>query len=112
MLFQIFLIAFSLFALHKTWRQYRAEKVSGHWFSLWLFLWICVIFVAVSPATTDVIAGYVGVGRGADLLVYVAVVVLVYGFARLINSQEKQRLELTELTRQIAIRDAQVRDAK
>lgn len=107
MLFQIFLVAFALFALQKIWMQYRAEKVSQHWLRMWALLWGCVILVALWPATTDLIAQRVGVGRGADLIVYLAIIFLLYGFARVIATQEKHRQELTELVRKIAIEHAQ-----
>ncbi len=107
MLFQIFLIVFALFALQKIWKQYRAEKVSQHWLRMWALLWGCVILVALWPATTDLIAQRVGVGRGADLIVYLAIIFLLYGFARIIATQEKQRQELTEIGRKIAIEHAQ-----
>lgn len=103
MAFQLFLILFACFAMYKIWQQYKADKVSQHWVRLWVVLWVCVILVALWPETTDLVAARVGVGRGADLLVYVAVVFLLYGFARVVSTQEKQRQELTDLVRKIAI---------
>lgn len=107
MAFQFFLILFACFAMYKIYQQYRADKVSQHWMRIWSVLWACVILVALWPKTTDLIAARVGVGRGADLIVYIAIVFLLYGFARLIATQEKQRQELTELVRKIAIERAE-----
>lgn len=103
MTFQIFLILFACFALYKIWQQYQSDKVSQHWLRVWVLLWACVILVALWPKTTDLIAARVGVGRGADLIVYVAIVFLLYGFARIVATQEKHRQELTDLVRKIAI---------
>ena len=103
MVFQVFLILFACFAMYKIWQQYRADKVSGHWLRVWTILWVVVILVALWPQTTDLVAERVGVGRGADLLVYIAIVFLMYGFARVLSTQEKQRQELTDLVRKLAI---------
>ena len=81
MIFQIFLIIFAVIALWKTYQQYQKDHVSLHWFWIWVLLWAAVIFVSLYPATTDMVAEFVGVERGADLIVYIAVVVLLFGFA-------------------------------
>lgn len=103
MFFQIFLIIFAVVALVRTYGQYKKAEVSMHWFWVWFVLWAVVIAVAISPQTTDIIAKFVGVERGADLLVYIAIVVLLYGFARILVAQERQRKEMTELIRTLAI---------
>lgn len=103
MIFQIFLIIFALFAISKTWRQYKKKKVSVHWFVVWACFWIIVIGVALAPQTTDVLAAIVGVERGADLLVYCAIVVLFYSMYRVMVRVERQHQEVTDLVRKIAI---------
>lgn len=106
MIFQILLIAFSLFAIAITTKQYRKKKVSMYWFALWTLLWIFVIVVALLPQATDPIAQLVGVERGADLLVYVAIVVLAYSLYRVLVRLEKVQKEITEVVRKIAINNA------
>lgn len=110
MIFQIFLIAFALFAIIKTSRQYQSRKVSVYWFTVWTLFWVAVIAVAFAPQTTDVIAEYVGVEKGADLLVYSAIVILFYIVYRLLVRTEKQNRELTELVRKIAKMEAKKKD--
>lgn len=103
MIFKILLILFALFAIANTVRQFREKKASLYWLCIWSAFWAIVIFVAFLPQTTDIVAHYVGIGRGADLVVYVAVVLLSYGYYRVMVQQEKTRSEITELVRQIAI---------
>ena len=103
MIFQILLIIFAAFAIMKTSRQYQARKVTVRWFGIWILLWITVIGVAITPESTDIVAELLGVERGADLLVYVAVVVLCYAMYRVFVRLEKQNRELTDLVRKIAI---------
>ncbi len=106
MIFKLTLILFALFALFKTYRQYKKQRVSAYWFTIWAGFWAIVIFVAFLPQTTDLIAEYVGVEKGADLIVYIAVVTLSYAVYRLMVGQEKSRQEITDLVRQIAILEA------
>ena len=103
MIFQIFLIIFAVFAVSRVSRQYAKRKVSVHWFVLWTALWITVIVVALWPKNTDIVATWVGVGRGADLIVYLSTVFLFYGLYRSMVRQEKMHQEVTELVRRIAI---------
>jgi hypothetical protein len=106
MVFQIALVAFALFAIFKTWKQYKARKVSKYWLLTFSLFWVVVAVVAITPQTTDIIAAKVGVGRGADLLVYVGVVVLFYIVHRLMLKQQQLSDEMTELVRQTAINRA------
>jgi hypothetical protein len=108
MLFQIALVAFAVFAISKTWKQFQARKVSKHWFYVSVLFWVVVATVAITPQTTDILAQVVGVGRGADLLVYVSTVALFYVVHRLMVRQHQLTMEITELVRQAAIDRAQI----
>ncbi|PIX61980.1 hypothetical protein CO057_03345 [Candidatus Uhrbacteria bacterium CG_4_9_14_0_2_um_filter_41_50] len=103
MIFQIALIAFSLFGILHVSRQYRSQKVSVYWFLIWFVFWLIVIAVALFPEATDIIADYVGVEKGADLIAYIAIVVLSYSMYRVLVRLERMRQEMTDLTRKIAI---------
>lgn len=103
MWFQLFLIVFAVVAILRTWNQYTKRQVSKYWFVVWAALWLAVIVVAVTPQTADFAAQIVGVERGADLLVYTAVVVLAYMTFRLTVRQQKLNEEITELVRKIAV---------
>lgn len=103
MLFKIFLIVFSLFAIARAKKQYEKRQASWYWAVVWSFMWVVVILVALKPEVTDAVAAYVGVGRGADLLVYVAVVFLLYANYRSLVRQQKMSEDITELVRKIAV---------
>lgn len=112
MLFGIIIILFAIFALSRTYLQFKNSHISLHWFTLWSFIWFTVIIVAIIPDSTTTIANAVGIGRGADMLIYTTILILLYGFYRLIIGQEKQRKELTELTRRIAINSTKSTQSK
>lgn len=107
MAFSIFLIVFSGVTLLRAVRQYRRQVVSMHWLMLMFVLWLGVMLVAISPQSTDRIAEAAGVGRGADLLVYTAIVVLLASVMRMQVRIEMQRRELTDLVRKLAIKGSQ-----
>ena len=77
--------------------------MSLYWYILWTLLWLAVIIVALLPQATDPLAQLVGVERGADLLVYIAIVVLAYGLYRVLVRLEKVQKEITEVVRKVAI---------
>ncbi len=112
MIFQILLVAFALFAIIHASRQYARQKISRYWFGLWTILWLVVILVALAPQTTDLVAQTVGVQRGADLLVYTAVVILVYGLYRMSVRVMRVEREITELVRKVAIDRAEQPEQK
>lgn len=111
MLFQIFLVVFSVLAMARTVRQYKARQVSRYWVVLMLVVWTAVALVAILPQWTDIVANAVGVGRGADLLVYVAIVVLLWSHYRLMVRQHTMSQELTALVRHQALEEAKSVDA-
>ncbi len=103
MMFQLFLIVFSAYAIARSVKQYSRKQVSKYWVIVWSALWIVVIGVALMPQATDRVAAFAGVGRGAYLLVYLAVTFLLYAVLRLMVRQQKMSEEITELVRSIAI---------
>lgn len=105
MIFQILLIAFAVFAISRTIKQYRAARVSLHWTLVWGALWASVIGVAAYPRTADAVAALVGVGRGADLALYAAVVALSYATFRLFVRQTETERAITSLVRRMAVSD-------
>ncbi len=103
-------MAFSLYAMYRTGRQYVGGKVSTYWLLVWVLLWSLVILVALVPASTTMVANWVGVGRGADLIVYTGLVTLFFTSYRLLIASEQQRKEITQLTRELAVRSARRAD--
>lgn len=108
MLFQIGIILFAVVVILRTYGQYKKEYVSRYWLIAFSFLWIMVMIATLVPKGTDRIAQLVGVERGADLFVYVAVLVLVYVVYRLLVRVQHMHQEITELVRQIALANPKV----
>jgi len=96
----------------KTWRQYHDGLVSTRRFVFWLLFWLALVGVSWAPQVTDRISDLVGVGRGVDLFLFIAVVFLNWICFSLYTRLERTRQEVTELVRTLAIRDAELADGE
>jgi hypothetical protein len=106
-LIQILIIAFAIFALTRAVRQFKKGSFSIAWLIFWILFWACAAVVAFLPQTTDVVARLVGVGRGADMIVYLSLIALFYLVFRIYVKIEQVEGEITRLVRGRALDDAQ-----
>lgn len=98
---------FALFALSRVWLRFRDGSMGLLGLSLWGGMWVALGVTVWVPAVTAFIAHIVGIGRGADLLIYISVIGLLYGVFRLYIKLEFIEHELTALTRKLALRERQ-----
>lgn len=102
-LIQIFIVAFAVFALARAFSRFRAGELGALRLILWIAVWTAAVVVAVLPQTATWLAGIIGVGRGADAVVYISIIVVFYLVFRLFVRQERQEREITRLVRRIAL---------
>jgi len=102
-LIQIVLILFCLFAIIKVAARYRAGDIGVQWLVFWLVFWILVGAVAWRPDTTGYFARLLGVGRGADVVVYLALALLFFLFFKLMVKVERVDKNITKIVREIAL---------
>ena len=74
-----------------------------------MLLAVGMIIAVLFPGITNNIANLFGVGRGADLLLYLTVVVFIFYVLNNYLSQQKQRDEIYRLARKLAVLDAKER---
>ncbi|MBI2482555.1 DUF2304 domain-containing protein [Candidatus Uhrbacteria bacterium] len=86
-------------------RRFRQQKMQVGTFLLWLMLWSAVAVVAIVPDMTSRIAGVLGIGRGADVVVYTAIVLLLVLVLRLSVRIEQLDRAITRVVRELALRD-------
>lgn len=68
---------------------------------------LCLFVFALAPDLSTEIAHLVGIGRGVDLALYIAIVFLLSFTFNLYIGQQEQNLRLTQLTRKLALAQAQ-----
>lgn len=105
-LFQVFalsvvgcLFVASIIAMWRGWGTLRESLT-------WALVWLAAAVAIIWPGVTKMIANALGIGRGADLVLYCAVVVMMVGFLMVYVRLRRIRRELTLLVRHLAIRDA------
>ena len=72
-------------------------------FIFWLFFWLLAGAVVIKPESTNFVANIFGVGRGADLVVYLSIIVIFYIIFQLTVKMEKIERNITKLVRKIAV---------
>ena len=102
---QFLLVVFALFAITKTFRQFKNGKLTLAFLFLWIAFWMIVGVVVVLPQTTDTLARFVGVGRGVDAIMYISIIALFYFVFRLLVRIEEVEREITKLVRTLAIHE-------
>lgn len=105
-LFQILFTLFALFVLIKTIARYKAKELSVKMLVFWMIFWLLAEAVVLSPRLADLVAYSVGIGRGADLIVYVSIAGLFFLFFRLLVKQERMNRDITKLTRKISLMES------
>jgi len=91
-----------LLTLVAAWRGWVTRREAVTWSTLWIAAGGAILF----PNITSAVAKRVGIGRGTDLLLYCAVVVMMVGFLMVYVRLRRLRREMTLLVRHLAIRDA------
>lgn len=110
-LIQFFAIIFCFFALWRVIAKFRRRELKISEFVMWSVFWAAVGVAFVIPESLTKLANLLGIGRGADLVLYVAVVVMFYLMFRIFVRLEKMEREITKVVRQDALASAQSLDA-
>lgn len=111
-LFQLFflalaglLLAGTVIATTKGWMSRREGFFSA-------CIWVLAGLAVTWPDATTRVARFVGLGRGANLLLYCAVFVMMLGFFMIYIRLRQLRREMTLLVRHLALREAGVGDGR
>ena len=102
---QFVLSVLFLASLWLVWRRRNQNAVGTPVALLWTLGVAGALVVTWYPDTASFFADLVGVGRGADLVVYLAVVLLFVLVFQLHVSHVRMERELTKLVREEALKD-------
>ena len=101
---KIIILIFIVFVLIRLKIKYQRKEINSREAIIALVFWLIVAGASIWPHLTDVVAKIVGVGRGADLLIYLSLLFLFYSFFQIIIKLEKIDKEITEIVLAIALR--------
>jgi hypothetical protein len=110
MLVKYLLLAAAVGFIINTWRRERAGELTRLGAIVWSVLWGAVGVVALFPGLASWLASTIGVGRGADAVLYLSIIVLFWLIFRLAIRQRQQERELTKLVRALALKELGEKD--
>lgn len=105
MLIQLLLSLFILFAFIKVIGRFRAKELSLPALFFWLIFWLVVAVVVWQPDWSTQLANRLGVGRGADLVMYLSIALLFYLTFRQTVRLEKMEKNITKIVRELTLRN-------
>lgn len=103
---QLILLAFSLFALSRVYLRAKERVISPRWALFWSIIFTAALVGTALPQTTTRFASLIGVGRGVDVIVYIALALAFYLLFRIYVMVEDLRHEITSIVRQIALKNS------
>lgn len=97
-----FLILLIIYRVVIKWRQ---GILTSRDVIFWIGFWFVVGIIILIPETTSFMAELVGVGRGADLVVYLSIVLIFYIIFQMTIKIEKIERNITKVVRTVAMKD-------
>jgi hypothetical protein len=102
-LFQILFILFILFAISSVIKRRRDGLLGPKGFVFWAGFWALAALAILWPNSTTVLANYLGIGRGADLILYVSLAIMFFALFRLHIKIESIGRDVTTVVREHAL---------
>ena len=98
-IFQIIFIIFAIFAVLGVLKRKQEGQISarGAWF--WFLFWAAAIVAVLWPESTTIFANKLGIGRGADLIIYISIAVIFFSVFRLHIKIEAINRDITKVVR-------------
>src|SRR3989344_8784781 len=101
---QILVTIFIALILFKLFQQKQHNRISLASFLIWFILWLFVLLVFWQPDATSYLANILGIGRGADLVVYLSILVIFYLLFKIFVRLNKIDSDITKLVRADALK--------
>jgi small membrane protein len=99
-------VVLSLLTLSAGLRGTVRKRIVAFWLALWAGGSVAVIW----PHTTAMVAHSLGIGRGADLLLYSTALVMIVAFFYVYTRFRRVERQLTLLVRRLAMQNAEARE--
>ena len=110
MLLQIIITILVIIAISVIVNKKIQNKLSLGQALTWLVMWLIVLVVFWYPATASYLANALNIGRGADLIIYAAIVVMFYMIFRMYMNMEKIKTDVTKVVRRVGLEEADKKD--
>ena len=102
---QAILLVVALVGMVRTFMQFHQKQIVWNEFLLWVLLWGALCAVVALPDLASRLATLVGVGRGADLIIYSGLILVFYLLFRGMVIADRLDQDLTKLVTALALKD-------
>jgi hypothetical protein len=106
---QILALVFFTFTLSRAFLRWRDGSLTLGELVFWGLVWVGMGVIVLAPQITTRVAGWLGVGRGSDLVLYGAVALVFYLVFRIYVMLERLEQQITTLVRHEALRELEER---
>ena len=110
MFLQIIISILVIIALSVIIKRKSQNKLSLGQAATWFLMWLIVLIVFWYPESTSYLASSLGIGRGADLIIYAAIVVMFYMLFRMYLRMDKLSDDITKIVRKVGIDEVNKKD--
>ena len=104
-LFQLLFSLFALFAIFSVVKKKQEGLLGPKGTLFWLLFWLIAIIFVWWPNSTVILANYIGIGRGTDLILYVSLAVIFFILFRLHVKIESIGRDITKVVRKETLGD-------
>ena len=104
LLFQLLFSLFVVFATISVYSKKRSGLLSASGAIFWILFWLLAVVFVWWPDSTVKLANFLGIGRGADLVLYVSLAVVFYILFRLGVRIEMINRDVTRVVRDKTLR--------
>lgn len=102
---QIIFTIFVLFAWSRAFLRFRERQMNAKEIVFWTILWVSITTAVYIPGKTTLLARLLGMDRGFDAMILIGMITLFYAVYRLYAKANENEQVITELVRQIALKN-------
>lgn len=102
-LFQSLATIFILFVMIRVVARYRDARIPKSEIWVWLIFWSVIAIAIWWPRGTDILANYLGISRGYELVVAISIAILFYLMFKVFTHLHQLQYQTTKLVRKLAL---------
>ncbi|PIZ99819.1 MAG: hypothetical protein COX77_00380 [Candidatus Komeilibacteria bacterium CG_4_10_14_0_2_um_filter_37_10] len=106
MILSLIISLLGIYSIVSFYWKLKNGKINRQYFTWWLFFWLVVIILFWWPNISSGVANYLGIGRGADFVLYISVLLLFYSQFKLYLQLNKLMNNQAVIVQQLAINQA------
>jgi len=102
-LFQLLASVFIIIAIGRIVTRFREARIPKSEVWVWLIFWAVVAGAVWWPKGTDIVANYLGISRGYELIVAASLAILFYLMFKVFSHIHELQYQTTQLIRKLAV---------